>query len=555
MVEEIQSIENTKNFHAVRVYFRLSFSIFRAAVNQCRKDIPMKRISIPFILLFSFVATLSAQQLPKDFNAYVENVLKTFNVPGVSVAVVKDGKVILTKGFGVKTIGTTEKVDSKTNFSIASNTKAFIGTSLGILVEEGKISWNDRVIDHLPWFQLSDPFVTRELRIIDLLVHRSGLGLGAGDLLIWPTNTYNQKDVVKRFRNVPLATSFRSTYAYDNILYLIAGEVIEAVSGKTWDQFVRARIFDPLGMNNSALTFTEAIKKGNVATPHAEINGIVRSVAASDSDKTNPAASINANADDIAQWMICQLDSGKGANGAVIFKPGTARQIWSVVTPIPVAKVAKELSPMQSNFYGYGGGFSLRDYRGKKLISHTGGLSGFVSFIAMIPELRVGVAVFTNQEVGGAFYSIGYRVLDHYLGEKYDWTMAYKRVKDRSDSTNKATETKTMTSRDSLSKPSLPLHKYEGKFADAWYGNVTIEMKDGKLFMQMVPTPSLGGFLEHYQHNTFIARWSDPEMRADAFVTFSLNPDGTIEHAKMKAVSPATDFSFDFHDLLLKPVK
>jgi CubicO group peptidase (beta-lactamase class C family) len=515
----------------------------------------MRYLSIFFILLFSLVGVVSSQPLPKDFDAYVEQVLKTFNVPGVSVAIVKDGKVVLTKGYGVKTIGTKDKVDSKTNFSIASNTKAFIGTSLGMLVEDGKISWNDRVIDHLPWFQLSDPYVTRELRIIDLLVHRSGLGLGAGDLLIWPTNTYSQKEVVKRFRNVPLATSFRSTYAYDNILYLIAGEVIEAVSGKTWDQFVRARIFEPLGMNNSALTFTEAITKGNIATPHAEINGIVRPVAASDSDKTNPAASINANADDIAQWMMCQLDSGKGANGTVIFKPGTARQIWSVITPIPVAKVAKELSPMQPNFYGYGGGFSLRDYRGKKLVSHTGGLSGFVSFIAMIPELRVGVAVFTNQEAGGAFYSIAYRVLDHYLGAKYDWRAAYKAVKDRSDSTSKASETKTLASRDSLSIPSLPLEKFAGKFNDAWYGDIVITMEEGKLFMQMDPTPSLGGFLEHYQYNTFIARWSDPEMRADAFVTFSLNPDGSIEHAKMKAVSPATDFSFDFHHLLLKPVK
>lgn len=515
----------------------------------------MRNCAILFIYFCAVSITVPAQPLPKDFDAYVDQVLKTFNVPGVSVAVVKDGKAVLTKGYGVKTVGTKDKVDSKTNFSVASNTKAFVGTSLGILVGDGKLSWNDRVIDHLPWFQLSDPYVTRELRIIDLLVHRSGLGLGAGDLLIWPTNTYSQKDVVKRFRNVPLATSFRSTYAYDNILYLIAGEVIEAASGMTWDQFVRTRIFEPLGMSNSALTFTEAISMGNVATPHAEINGIVRPVAASDSDKTNPAASINTNAEDIAKWMICQIDSGRGANGVRVFTPATPRTIWSVITPIPVSKVAKELSPMQPNFYGYGGGFALRDYRGKKLVNHTGGLSGYVSFVAMIPELRVGVAVFTNQEVGGAFYSIAYRVLDHYLGAKYDWRAAYKAVKDRSDSTRKAADTKTMASRDSLSVPSLPLEKFAGKFVDAWYGDITIELRDGRLFMQMVPTPSLGGYLEHYQYNTFIARWSDPEMRADAFVTFSLHPDGSIEHAKMKAVSPATDFSFDFHDLLLKPVK
>ncbi|MBP6673512.1 MAG: serine hydrolase, partial [Bacteroidetes bacterium] len=494
-------------------------------------------------------------QLPKDLDAYVEKVLKTFNVPGVAVAIVKDGKVLMAKGYGVKTIGTSDKVDSRTNFSIASNTKAFVGTSLGILVDEGKIKWNDRVVEHLPWFQLSDPYVTKELRVIDLLVHRSGLGLGAGDLLIWPTNTYAQKDVVKRFRNIPLATSFRSTYAYDNILYLVAGELIEAVSGMTWDTFVQKRIFSKLGMNNSALTFTDAVKKGNAATPHAEINGIVRPVAASDSAKTNPAATVNTNAEDIAKWMICQIDSGKMPDGTSLWTPSVTRTLWSVVTPLPVGKVPKELAPYQSNFSGYGGGFNLRDYRGKKMVWHTGGLAGFVSLVAMIPEQRVGVAVFTNQEEGGAFYSIGWRVLDHFLNANYDWNTAYKAVKNRTDSTNRASESKTAASRDSLSKPSLALEKYAGKYQDAWYGDIKIDMKEGKLYMQMVPTQSLGGFLEHYQYNTFIARWSDPEMRADAFVTFNLNPDGSIENAKMKAVSPATDFSFDFHDLLLKPVK
>ncbi len=513
----------------------------------------MKLFALLFTVCWMHIAF--SQSVPKDLDVYVERVLKTFNVPGVSVAIVKDGKVVLAKGYGVKTIGSSDKVDSKTNFSIASNTKAFVGTSLGMLVDEGKIKWNDRVVDHLPWFQLSDPFVTKELRVIDLLVHRSGLGLGAGDLLIWPTNTYSQKDVVRRFRNIPLATSFRSTYAYDNILYLVAGELIEGVSGMTWDKFVQTRIFNKLGMNNSALTFADAVRRGNAATPHAEINGVVRPVAASDSAKTNPAATVNTNADDIAKWMICQIDSGKMQDGTSLWSTAVTRTLWSVVTPLPVSRVPKELAPYQSNFSGYGGGFNLRDFRGKKMVWHTGGLAGFVSLVAMIPELRVGVAVFTNQEEGGAFYSIGWRVLDHYLNAQYDWTAAYKAVKDRSDSTNRASEAKTAAVRDSLSKPSLPLEKYAGKYSDAWYGDITVEMKNGKLFMQMVPTPSLGGFLEHYQYNTFIARWSDPEMRADAFVTFSLNPDGSIEHAKMKAVSPATDFSFDFHDLLLKPVK
>lgn len=517
------------------------------------KAIDMKQFFLlPFLV---FLSLIHAQPLPKDFDAYVENVRKAFNVPGIAVAVVKNGKVVLAKGYGVKTIGTNDKVDSKTNFSIASNTKAFVGTALGMLVEEKKLSWNDRVVDHLPWFSLSDPYITKEMRIIDLLTHRSGFGLGAGDLLLWPQNTYSQKEVVQKFRNVPFTNSFRSTYAYTNILYLIAGEMIEKASGMPWEEFVRKRIINTLEMSGTAMSFSESIQRGNFATPHAEINGVVRPVAASDSSKPNPAATINTSAEDIAKWMICQIDLGKISDSTFLFKPNTARYLWSVVTPIPVSKMPNELAPFQANFAGYGAGFALRDYRGKKLVWHTGGLAGMVSLVAMLPEERLGVAVFTNQEIIGACYSIGWKVLDYYLGVSYDWLSAYKIVKARNDSANTAADMKTMTKRDSLSHPSLPLEKYTGSYTDAWYGTITIEMKNGKLFMQFGATPSLGGFLEHYQYDTFIARWSDPEMRADAFVTFSLYHDGSIEQVKMKAVSPSTDFSFDFHDLLLKPEK
>lgn len=507
---------------------------------------------VSVFILFSVV--VHAQQVPEKFDAYVESVQKAFNVPGVAVAIVKDGNVVLAKGYGVQSTETKEKVNSKTNFSIASNSKAFTATALGILVDEGKLKWNDRVIDYLPWFRLSDPYVTHEMRITDLLVHRSGLGLGAGDLLIWPTNSYTDKDVVERLRNVPLATSFRSAYAYDNVLYFVAGEVIEAVSGMSWGEFIQKKILEKLNMTNTTVRYSDAVVHGNTATPHAEINNVVRPVAASDSEKTNPAASINCNAEDIAKWIICQLDSGKLSGRDRLFSSATSKNLWSLVTPIPVRQERKEISPYQANFFGYGLGFFLRDFRGKKLVWHTGGLSGMVSLVAMIPELRLGVAVFTNQEQSGAFYSIGWRVLDFYMNEKFDWLSGYKALKARSDSLNAVTDSKTASTRDSLSKPSLPLEKYAGMYNDAWYGNISIAMKNGKLFMQMVATPSLGGYLEHYQYDTFIARWSDPEMRADAFVTFSLKPDGSIDYAKMKAVSPATDFSYDFHDLLLKPV-
>jgi CubicO group peptidase (beta-lactamase class C family) len=247
----------------------------------------------------------------------------------VSLAVVKDGKTLLAKGYGVKKLGEAAPVDAQTLFGIASNTKAFTATALGILAEEGKIRWDGRVIDYLPWFQLADPYVTREMTVRDLLVHRSGLGLGAGDLLWWPPTTYERKEIARRLKYIPLATSFRSAYAYDNVLYLVAGEVIEAVSGKSWEDFVSERILAPVGMTTSNVRGTMAEKPGNVAATHAIVDGGLRVVKAMSSDNSNPAAGVNSNAVDMAKWMTVQLDSGRiGEGGARLFTRETARQLW-----------------------------------------------------------------------------------------------------------------------------------------------------------------------------------------------------------------------------------
>lgn len=521
----------------------------------------MKRSLAVQKMVFSMLALLlnapfaTAQMgAPKDLEAYVERVRKTFEVPGISLAIVKDGKVVVAKGYGVRKHGEPAPVDARTLFGIASNTKAFTATALGLLVEEGKLEWDTPVVRYLPWFQLSDPYVTRELTVRDLLVHRSGLGLGAGDLLWWPPSNYNRKEIARRLRHIPLATSFRSAYAYDNVLYLIAGEVIETISGQTWEDFVAARILAKVGMSGSNVRHSEAGAGANVATPHAPVEGTVRPVAPFISDNTNPAGGINSNAEDLAKWMIVQLDSGRIAGGGRLFSPRTTRQLWSMVTPIPLSDPAPELAALRANFNGYALGFGVRDYRGKKVVSHTGGLPGYLSKVAMIPELKLGVAVLTNQESGAAFESITYRVLDHYFGATaYDWVDAYKKVRARVDSMIASTEKSAGAARDNTSRPSLPLAKYAGTYTDAWYGNVMITDENGKLAIRFSPSPSLVGDLEHWQYDTFIARWKDRELRADAFVTFALNPDGSIDQVKMQAVSPATDFSFDFHDLLLKP--
>ena len=491
---------------------------------------------------------------PPGFDAFVDEVLATFEVPGAAVAIVKDGQVVLAKGYGVRTIGTDDRVDARTLFGIASNTKAFTATALALLVEDGKIEWDRPVIDYLPWFRMSDPYVTAELTIRDLLVHRSGLGLGAGDLMWWPPSTYTRDEMARRLRFIPLATSFRSAYAYDNVLYGIAGHVIEAISGTSWEDFVTGRILKPVGMDCSNVLHSAAGIGGNTATTHAQVDGVVQPVPPFLSDNTNPAGGINSCADDMAKWMLVQLDSGRTATGDRLFTPATTRQLWTGVTPMPIGGVPAELAPLQRNFNAYALGFTVNDYRGHKLVSHTGGLPGYVSKVAMVPDADVGVAVLTNQESGAAFETITYHVLDHYLGADHDWLGAFTTVMERFEARIAAADSSTAANRDTASTPSLPLERYAGTYEDAWYGTVTLSLHGDALEIQFDQTPSLKGALEHWQYDTFVARWYDRSLRADAFVTFSLTPEGTVDRVRMRAVSPSTDFSFDFHDLDLRPL-
>jgi CubicO group peptidase (beta-lactamase class C family) len=507
-------------------------------------------------------ATLASAQpivksaAPPDLDQWVTRAMRTFEVPGIGLAIVKDDAVVLAKGYGVRRIGESPPVDARTLFGIASNTKAFTATALGLLVEEQKIEWDAPVVRYLPAFAMWNPFVTHELTVRDLLVHRSGLGLGAGDLLWWPPSTYDRKEIARRLRFIQPATSFRAAYAYDNVLYLIAGELIEAITGQTWETFVSSRILAKVGMTGSNVRHSAAAAGGNVAVTHARIDGKVRAIAPFDSDNTNPAGGINSSAVDMAKWLRVQLSRGRLADGSRLFSEATARQLTGIVTPIPIGDPPPELPALRMNFHGYALGFDIRDYRGHKIVMHTGGLPGYLSRVAMIPDLDVGVAVLTNQESSEAFDSIAFHILDHYLGAPgFDWIDGYAKLHARNEASAAQDESRSAASRDAASKPSLPLSKYAGTYRDAWYGDIAIVQEGGKLVVRFSHSPSLVGDLEHWQHDTFIARWRDRELRADAYVTFALNPDGSIDQAKMRAVSPATDFSFDFQDLLLKPVR
>jgi CubicO group peptidase (beta-lactamase class C family) len=506
-------------------------------------------------------STLPAQL--QDFGSYVDSARKTFDVPGIAVAIVKDGKVVMEQGFGLREIGKPDPVDAHTLFAIASNTKAFTAAALQQLAEQGKLKMDDRVIDHLPWFRMSDPYVTNEMRIRDLLAHRSGLSLGAGDLLYWPPTSYSTRDVVERLRNVPIKNSFRSNYAYDNILFAVATLVIEQASGQSYGDYVREHIFKPVGMDESLIDKTGLQPGMDVAMGHAEFNFKDLKPVPPMAWLNDPGAGgIYASVHDLSKWMNVQLAGGvlptNGADGkpARLFSEDSQQQMWSMLTPITIGKPPiAELAPLVPHFYGYGESWFLSDYRGQRLVWHTGGWPGMVSRVTLVPELHLGVVVLTNQESGAAFNAVTYRVLDAYLNpaHKTDWVAVYDKAVKKAKANADDSFAKHTAARDASSKPSLPLAKYAGAYRDPWYGDVIVSYENGKLRLRFSKTAQLIGSMTPWQHDSFIVHWDDRALNADAFVNFVLDADGGIREVRMQPVSPLTDFSFDFQDLRLVP--
>lgn len=490
----------------------------------------------------------------KDFDAYAAKSLQTLQTPGAAVAVVKDGKVLFARGYGVRTLGDNTPVDAHTLFQIGSNTKAFTTAALAILVDEGKLTWDDPVTRLMPGFQLYDPYVTREFTIRDLVTHRSGLGLGAGDLL-WFHSNYSRAEIAYRIRFARPVSSFRSQYAYDNVLYIVAGEAVAAAAGASWDDFVRQRIFAPLGMTETGTTTPFFTSSGDAATPHSVDDGRLQIVPVDSVENIAPAGGIASNVTDLAKWLICRLDSGRVAGGR-LFSERQAREMWSGQTILPIGDPPPPLAALRPSFSEYGLGWRLRDYQGRKIVSHTGGLAGMTSQITLVPAEKLGIVVLTNAE-SDLMAALTYRLLDDLLGAppprpRTDWVAAYAEAgrldRARADSTVRAGQ----AVRDSASRPSLALERYAGRYRDELYGDAEVTLEGGKLVLRFSRSPAFVGDLEHWQYDSFIARWRTRHLE-DAYVTFALTPDGSIDRFQMAAVSPLADFSFDFQDLLFRP--
>jgi CubicO group peptidase (beta-lactamase class C family) len=509
------------------------------------------------IILAILLLPVSGQLTSSEIDQLVKDAMDKFTVAGVAVGVVKDGQIAHAKGYGVKSVETGDRVDEHTSFAIASNTKAFTTAALAILVEEGKLSWQDLVIDHIPEFRMYNDYVTRHFNIQDLLTHRSGLGLGAGDLQFWPGGSdFTMADLLTNFQYFEPASPFRTKYAYDNVLYVVAGEVIRRVSGQSWESFVQQRILDPLGMDHSSTMPVSRCGLTNLATPHMAENGKLRTIAwhEHDPDKINGAlGAVLSNADDLCRWMLVHLNHGKYGEHLEhqLFTEASQREMWTIKTTIPV----QPNSRYHPHFSGYGLGWRLADMDGELSVSHTGDLSGMLSKTIMIPDLNLGVVVLTNSYYGGAglFSAVTQTIVDSYLGlDDYGWTDRYLEAFKARSGNAEAEVDRVWELVAANDETPIETEVYTGTYEDSWFGKVRIYMQEGQLWFSSDRSPALIGPMYHYQANTFAIKWVNRELDADAFALFCLDEEGKAQRISMKGISPDIDFSYDFQDLDLK---
>ncbi|MGC4040140.1 MAG: serine hydrolase [Flavobacterium sp.] len=502
------------------------------------------------LLLFLTSITLSAQISEQEVDALVEKTIKTFDVPGIAVGIVKDGKLVLAKGYGVANIKTKQKVDANTLFGIASNSKSFTSAALAILVDEGKIKWDDKVVKYLPDFKMYNEYVTNEFTIRDLLTHRSGLGLGAGDLMIWPDgHNFTSKDIVKNIQYLKPVSAFRTKYDYDNLLYVIAGEVVEVVSGKSWCEFVETRIMQPIGMDKSACSWLRLKDTTNTIVPHVPTDGKLEVIPRYKNHIFDAAAGIYSSVNDLGKWLILQMNDGKYDNGKELFSKKQHDEMWKSQTIMSVP----DTKPYTTLFRNYALGWRVEDVNGHLQVSHSGALDGVFTQTLMIPELKLGIIVLTNQQSGSSFVAISNTIKDRYLGirnsDHIDRLNAETQKKE--DDADKITDEVWATVDKNLKDKKLKIDakKYTGTYKDSWFGDVSIFEKKGKLYFTSKRSPRLTGQVFYYKDNTFAVKWNIRSFHADSFIFFDTEGNQAVNHFKMKAISPLTDFSYDFHDL------
>ncbi|MEQ8363472.1 MAG: serine hydrolase [Cyclobacteriaceae bacterium] len=486
----------------------------------------MKRISLLLlfcVLSINFVYAQSkalTKQL-KEFDAYVDNARKQWDAVGMAIAVVKDNEVIFKKAYGVKELNTNNAVDNNTLFACASTTKLMTATSMGILVDEGKVNWNDPVIKYLPEFQLYDPYVTREMRVKDLFLHNSGVG---NTDFLWAFMDIPSEEVLERMRLITPSYSFRSSFIYQNIFYLAAGQLIEKVSGKPWEVFVKERIFNPLGMNNTYPTL-EAAPDTNRTKPHMKMEGKNIVIEDMSADAIGPAGSVWSSIDDMSKWTKSMLDSSKYAGGRLV-QAKTWEEITKVHTLVPSNEFYPTAQLTKPNFTTYGLGWFQHDYKGKKVNFHTGSLPGSIAIHGQIPEEKIAVYVFGNTDHVEVRHALMYKAFDLFaLGGATDWSSDFLKLYTELNLAGEAAQKAQEKKRVANTKPSLPLSAYTGSYQDELLGEVLVAAAGDKLTVNINNMHK--ATLSHWNFDTFKGPM-DKKWNGDLTALFHLNSAGEV---------------------------
>jgi CubicO group peptidase (beta-lactamase class C family) len=484
----------------------------------------VKRLGAIAIALSVLSPSARAQAAPfTGLDDYIASAMKDWKIPGVAVAIVRNDSVVFSKGFGVRTIGRPEKVDEHTLFALASDTKAFTGMLTAMLVDDGKLRWDAPLTTYLPTIKFGDDFLTRELTVRDALSHRTGLA--RGDLLWTAGWTYDRDELLRRLRYLKPSWSLRTRYGYSNLMYLAAGQASAAAAGKSWDTLIKERIFVPLGMTESNTSVTLLPSISNVASPHGEVDGAIRTVSYTNIDNAAPAGAINSNVIDMAKWLRFQLDSGRVGGKRLVSKRSFV-ETHSAQIPMRLDSTYRAFNPF-THVRSYAFGWTVMDYRGREVLTHAGNLSGMAAMVGLMPEERTGVVVLTNLEGNALRESIMYKVFDMAVGAPpRDWSRVSLIEKASFDSIDAKDRREAEAKRVTGTHPSLPLDRYLGTYEDSLYGRMAVRMEGGHLVLDAAP--KMTGDMEHWHYDTFRVTWRDHRDGTNQ-VTFALDPDGKID--------------------------
>jgi CubicO group peptidase (beta-lactamase class C family) len=475
----------------------------------------LKYVLLLIVFILAPASSALGQSNVEIFDAQAEAARKAWSVPGMSIAVVQDGKVLLSKGYGIRELGKNDAVDAQTLFGSMSTTKAMVAVAMGILVDQGKVDWDDKVIKHLPDFRIGDPYITQELKVRDLFTHNSGLG--STDFLWARTPELPADEAVRRMQYARPSYSFRGGFSYQNSMYLVAGKVIEKASGMSWESFMTDRVFRPLGMTSTTPTLGSALNSSNRSRAHFKINGKIEVIPEMPIDSVAPAGAVWSSADDIGKWVTFLLGDGQP-----LLKPATMNEIFKpqVILPSGFYPTFRLTKPKWTT---YGLGWFQHDYRGEKVDMHTGSIAGRTAIVGLMRDKKIGVYIFGNLDHAEARHSLMYKVFDLFAfnDNSRDWNAEVKTLYNGIEADGLKRAEAQLAKRLSNTKPSVPLESYAGTYTDPFYGTVEVKLVDGKL--RVTAARDLTADLEHRHVDTFMARWSRPWM-GESLVTFQLNP-------------------------------